>query len=88
VQARHLQLMPVILATQERDPEDWGSKPAWANSLWDTIVKKPFTKKSGGVAQGVHPKFKPQYRKKNAVKRRKVIILEVKFELNVNWDKD
>jgi hypothetical protein len=22
VQARHLQLMPVILATQERDPED------------------------------------------------------------------
>jgi hypothetical protein len=26
--------------------------------------KKPITKKAGGVAQGVGPKFKPQYHKK------------------------
>jgi hypothetical protein len=28
-----------------RDQEDCGSKPAWANSLWDLILKKPFTEK-------------------------------------------
>jgi hypothetical protein len=28
-----------------RDQEDQGSKPAWANSLWDPISKKPITRK-------------------------------------------
>jgi hypothetical protein len=27
-------------------------------------LKIPFTKRAGGVAQGVGPEFKPQYRKK------------------------
>jgi hypothetical protein len=47
-----------------RDQEDWSSKPAQANSFRDLILKKPFTKRAGGVAQGVGPKFKPQYWKK------------------------
>jgi hypothetical protein len=41
--------MPVTLATQGRDQEDHGSKPAQANSLRDLISKKrkkiPITKK-------------------------------------------
>jgi hypothetical protein len=27
-------------------------------------LNKPFTKKAGGVAQGIGPEFKPQYHKK------------------------
>jgi hypothetical protein len=27
-------------------------------------LEKPITKKAGGVAQGIAPKFKPQYHKK------------------------
>jgi hypothetical protein len=35
------------------------------NSSWDPILKTPITQKgAGGVAQGVGPEFKPQYRKK------------------------
>jgi hypothetical protein len=54
-----------------RDQEDHGSKPAWANSSPDPILKKPFTKnkkRAGGVAQGVGPEFKPQYQKKKREK--------------------
>jgi hypothetical protein len=39
-----------------RDQEDWGSKPAQANSSWDPILKKTITKRR--VAQGVGPEFK------------------------------
>jgi hypothetical protein len=46
-----------------RDPEDHGSKPAWAKSSMRPYLKKSFTKKAGGVAQGIGPEFKPQYRK-------------------------
>jgi hypothetical protein len=38
-------LTPVILATQEAELEDRGSKPARPNSSRDPISKKPFTKK-------------------------------------------
>jgi hypothetical protein len=37
-------LTPVILATQERDQEDCGSKPAGANSFVRPYLEKPFTK--------------------------------------------
>jgi hypothetical protein len=57
-----------------RDLEDRSSKPAWANSSEDPISKKPtththththtHTKRAGGVARGVGPEFKPQYRNK------------------------
>jgi hypothetical protein len=46
-----------------RDQEDHDAKPAQANSLWDPISKKKSQKRAGGVAQGVGPEFKPQYRK-------------------------
>jgi hypothetical protein len=46
-----------------RDQEDCGSKPAWANSARDSILKKyPSQKRAGEVAQGVGPEFKPQYK--------------------------
>jgi hypothetical protein len=44
-----------------RDQEDPGLKPDLANSLRDPILKIPITKRSGGVAQGEGPEFKPQY---------------------------
>jgi hypothetical protein len=37
--------MPVFLATQRQRSGDHGSKPAWANSLRDLILKKPIAKK-------------------------------------------
>jgi hypothetical protein len=46
------------------DQEDHSSKPAWANSSRDPILKKPSQKRAGGVAQGVDPEFKPQHHKK------------------------
>jgi hypothetical protein len=47
-----------------RDQEGCTSKPAWANSLQDPILKMPFTKRSGVMAQGEVPEFKPKYYKK------------------------
>jgi hypothetical protein len=41
-----------------RDQEDHGSKPAQAHSLRDPILKIPFTKRAGGVAQGKGPELK------------------------------
>jgi hypothetical protein len=58
--------MPVILATQEAEIRRIAvlSQP-WANSLRDPISKNEHKKKAFcGVAQGVGPKFKPQYWKK------------------------
>jgi hypothetical protein len=49
--------MSIILASQEAHV----LKPAGGNSLLDPILKKPMTKRAGGVAQGVGPEFKPQY---------------------------
>jgi hypothetical protein len=48
-----------------RDQEDHGSNPAWGNSSPDPLLEKnPSQKRAGGVAQGVGPEFKKQYRKK------------------------
>jgi hypothetical protein len=43
--------MPVILATQERELENLGWKPAPVNSLQDPILKKTIThkKRTGGM---------------------------------------
>jgi hypothetical protein len=46
-----------------RDQEDYGSKPAQANSSRDPISKNPLQKRAGGVAQGIDPEFKTQYHK-------------------------
>jgi hypothetical protein len=54
----------------DRDQEDCGLKPAWANSLRDSILgkqnKTKITKnRAGRVAQGIDPVFQPQYCKTN-----------------------
>jgi hypothetical protein len=70
--------MLVILATQEAEigRMDHGSKPAQANSLWDSILKKnPSQKRAGEVAQGIGPEFKPQYWQKKKKKKKKKAFL-------------
>jgi hypothetical protein len=54
-----------------RDQEDCGSKPARENSSARTYLKKknPSQKRDGGVAQGLGPEFKPQYRKKKSYEK-------------------
>jgi hypothetical protein len=58
--AGHQWLIPIILATQE----DLGSKPAQANSSKTLSGKNSSQKRASGVAHGIVPKFKPQYREK------------------------
>jgi hypothetical protein len=55
--------------SEGRGQEDHSSKPAWANSLQDPILKKTLHKKGlGRVAQGVGLRFKLQYWKKKKKK--------------------
>jgi hypothetical protein len=54
----------------DRDQEDHGLKPVWANRLQDSIWKKFIIKKG---CCGVGPEFKPQCWKK---KRRKDLIFQ------------
>jgi hypothetical protein len=55
-----------------RDQEDDGSKPAQVNSSQDPFLEKkkknPSQKRDGEVAQGVSPKLKFQYCKKERKK--------------------
>jgi hypothetical protein len=45
----------------DRDQEDHGSKPYWANSLQDPISKNPSqNNRAGGVAQAPVPEKKKQ----------------------------
>jgi hypothetical protein len=46
-------------------------KPALANSSQNLISKKSITqkKRTGRVAQGVDPEFKPQYRKNQSINK-------------------
>jgi hypothetical protein len=47
-----------------RDQEDHSSKPAWANSSQDPILKKPFTKKGWWSSSRCGPWVQPHYHKK------------------------
>jgi hypothetical protein len=48
----------------DRDQEDSGLKPVWANSSTRPYFEKnPSQKRAGGVVQGVGFDFKPQYHK-------------------------
>jgi hypothetical protein len=66
----------------DRDQEDCSSKPTQANSSWDPISKKPFTKKeTGRVAQGVDPSTaekKEKYMAPQKVQVDKVILFKKK----------
>jgi hypothetical protein len=55
--------MPITLATQEAEISRIIGRglASQANSSQDPISKNPWKKSAGGVAQGVGPKFKPQY---------------------------
>jgi hypothetical protein len=65
-------LTPINLSySRGRDQEDRSSKPVRANSWQDPISRIPITERTGGVAQGEGPKFKPQYCKKK--KKRKLM---------------
>jgi hypothetical protein len=58
-------LTPVILATQEAEIRRIEVQNDPSQTVHETISQKnPSQKRAGGVAQGVGPKFKPQYRKK------------------------
>jgi hypothetical protein len=46
-----------------KDQEARSLKPAQVNNSGDPISKHLSQKRAGGVAQGVGPEFKPQYRK-------------------------
>jgi hypothetical protein len=45
--------------------------PARANSSQNPILKRTFTQRDGGIAQGADPEFKPQNRKKKRKRKRK-----------------
>jgi hypothetical protein len=47
-----------------RNQEDFGLKPARVIVRETLSQKNPLQKRAGGVAQGIDPKFKPQYCKK------------------------
>jgi hypothetical protein len=60
--------------SEGRDQKTHCSKPAWANSSQDPILKKihhihTHKKRAGGVAQGIGPKFKSHHRKKTTQTR-------------------
>jgi hypothetical protein len=66
-----------------RDQEDYRLKPALANSSEDPISKNPSQKRADGVAQGVGPEFKPQYRKEEEEEEIPVILCYIFFQFSL-----
>jgi hypothetical protein len=59
------------------DEEEHSSKPAWASSSQDLILKKTHHKeKADGLAQGISPEFKIQDRKKNQYSKLSIFMQE------------
>jgi hypothetical protein len=62
-----IRFMPVIQATQEAEIRRTAVQSQLRQIVRETLSwKKPFTKRAGGVAQGVGPEFKPHYHKKKS----------------------
>jgi hypothetical protein len=67
--------MPITLSYfSGQDWKDHGLKPARENSPQDTISKKKLSpKRTGGLARGAGPEFKPLYCKTNKQLQRKSV---------------
>jgi hypothetical protein len=78
---RHQWLTPVILATQEAEIRRIAVRRQPWQTVHETLSQKSFIqkKRAGGVAQGVGPEFKPQYRKepKNPTQNRSGLATQV-----------
>jgi hypothetical protein len=68
-----------------RDQEDLSSKPAWANSSRDAILKKILQKRraGGGVAQGVGLELNSSTTKKKKKKQEFLIYLKSLYFLRI-----
>jgi hypothetical protein len=66
-----------------RDQEDHGSRPAWANSLGDSILKKTHHKKRPVEWLKIGPDLKPQYCKKGKKKKERELVSIVNYEKNL-----
>jgi hypothetical protein len=63
--------MPVILATQEAEIRRIMVQSQPGQIVHETLSRKyPSQRRAGGVAQGVGPEFKPQYRKQKERERK------------------
>jgi hypothetical protein len=54
--------------------EDHSSKPAWTNSWWGPISKKPDIKEDWWSGSNCRLEFKPQYCKKKKKRRKRIIL--------------
>jgi hypothetical protein len=74
--------MPVILASQEAEIRRIKDRSQPRQIVHETQSRKhPSQKRAGGMAQGVGPEFKPQYRKK---KKEKVTLSEYMLAFGCN----
>jgi hypothetical protein len=90
--------MPVILATQEAEIRRIEVRSQSGQIVHEILSWKTFTKTAGGVAQGVGPEFKPQYRKKkkfmqivevgeNCIISQHIKLEQVKFQWKMQYKK-
>jgi hypothetical protein len=71
-EARHWWLTPVILATQEAEIRRIRIQSQPRQIVCKTLSRKCTSQeKADGVAQGVGPEFKPQYRRKTKKQKNK-----------------
>jgi hypothetical protein len=70
--ARHWWLTPLILGTQEAEIRRIMVQSQPGQIVFETLSQKTLHKdRTGGVAQGKGPKFKPQYCQKKKKKKKK-----------------
>jgi hypothetical protein len=61
--------MPVILTTQEAEIRRITVRSQPGQIVCKTLSRKnPSQKRTGGMAQGIGPEFKPQYHKKKCIR--------------------
>jgi hypothetical protein len=68
----------------DRDQENYCSKPVWANSLWDPILKKPFTKMGWWSGLRCRPWVQATGSPKKKKKKRRAQPTQLLFLLHAN----